>query len=70
MSWASSYAIGSNRTQLMRLLDLLKPKCYVDHVLTIRLIKMCWRLVDENVIIPYSKWEDYMRLAGCWAPIF
>jgi hypothetical protein len=70
MSWAASYAMGNNRDQSMRLLDLLKPHCYIDHDLTIRLIRMCWKLVDKNVIIPYSQWEQFMRQAECWAPIF
>lgn len=70
LSLAAGYAFGDQRVRAKALLERLKPRSFLDHALTTRLVAFFWRVSDHNEHLPYQGWAQKLRDAECYAPIW
>lgn len=70
LSLAAGYSFGDQRKRAMALLEALRPKSYLDHALTTRLVQFFWKIGDSQMVLTYHDWCTRLREAGCFAPIF
>lgn len=70
LSLAAGYAFGDQRVRAKALLERLKPRSFLDHALTTRLVAFFWRVSDHNEALPYHGWQQKLREAECYAPIW